>query len=80
MIERKALKDFTLPDYTFTPKGAHVAAIVGLVDLDEKIYEDSLSLKPVRFVEARKGADAVKNQMVTTSLQNLLFGHGRHAW
>ena len=80
VMERKALKDFTFSDGTFIPKGTHVAAIVGPVNVDEKIYEDPLTFKPFRFAESREGADAVKNQMVTTSLQNLIFGHGRHAW
>jgi len=81
---RKAQKDFTFSDGTFIPKGTHVAAIVLPVHLDEKIYEDPLSFKPFRFAEAREGADdardAVKNQLITTSLQYLLFSHGKHAW
>ena len=53
--------------------------------MDEEIYEDPLILKPFRFaVEPCEGAnsarEAAKNQLVTTSLENLLFGHGKHAW
>jgi Cytochrome P450 len=84
VMERKALKDFTFSDGTFIPKGTHVAAVSGPVNMDEEIYEDPLTFKPFRFAEAREGADdaraAVKNQMITTSPQYLLFGHGRHAW
>lgn len=87
VMERKAMKDFTFSDGTFIPKGTHVAAISGPINVDEDIYEDPLTFKPFRFAEAREGAndandarEAVKNQMITTSLQNLLFGHGRHAW
>jgi hypothetical protein len=84
VMERKALKDFTFSDGTFIPKGSHVAATAGPVHMDEEIYEDPLTFKPFRFAEAREGAndarEAVKNEMATTSLQNLLFGHGRHAW
>ena len=83
-MERKALKDFTFLDGTFIPKGTHVAAVAHSVHLDEKFYEDALSFKPFRFVEAREGvndaSDAVNNQLTTTSLQYLLFGHGKHAW
>jgi hypothetical protein len=83
-MERKAMKDFTFSDGTFIPKGTHVGAIAGPVNVDEEIYEDPLTFKPFRFSEAREGADdareAVKNQLVTTSLQHLLFGHGKHAW
>jgi len=66
------------------PKGTHITATARPVHLDGDIYEDPLVFKPFRFAEAREGADdareAVKNQMVTTSLQYLLFGHGKHAW
>jgi cytochrome P450 len=83
-MRRTALKDFTFSDGTFIPKGTHVAAIVRPVHLDEEIYEDPLSFKPFRFAEACEGAngarDAVKNQMITTSLQYLPFSHGKHAW
>jgi len=83
-MQRKAMKDFTFSDGTFIPKGTILAATVGPVDVDEEIYEDPLTFKPFRFAEARKGADdardAVKNQMVTTSVQHLAFGHGKHAW
>ena len=78
------MRDFTFSDGTFIPKGTHVAAISGPVSVDESIYEDPLTFKPFRFAEAREGADdamdAVKNQLATTSVQHLLFGHGKHAW
>jgi Cytochrome P450 len=83
-MQRKALTDFTFSDGTLIPKGTQVAAIIGPLNMDEDIYEDPLSFKPFRFAEAREAGDdardAVKNQMVTTSPQHLLFGHGRHAW
>ena len=78
------MKDFTFSDGTFIPKGTYVAAIAGPVNVDEEIYEDALTFKPFRFAEARGGADdardAVKNQMIATSPQHLLFGLGKHAW
>ena len=82
-LERVALKDFRFSDGTFIPKGTYITATSGPVNVDEQIYDDPLTFKPFRFAEARDGADAmdtVKNQMVTTSLQYLLFGHGKHAW
>jgi len=79
-LERKAMKDFRFSDGTLIPKGTHIAAVAGPVNVDEKIYEDPLTFKPFRFAEVREPADAVKNQLVTTSPQHLLFGHGRHAW
>ena len=83
-MERKALKNFTFSDGTFIPKGTHVAVMARPVYVNENFYEDPLTFKPFRFAEAREGAnearDAVKNQMITTSLQHLVFGHGKHAW
>jgi len=78
-MERKAMKDFTFSDGTFIPKGTHVAIVTRPLHMDGKIYEDPLSFKPFRFAE--EGAnDAVKNQLATTSLEYLPFGHGKHAW
>ena len=78
------MKGFTFSDGTFIPKGTYLAAIAGPVNMDEDIYEDALTFKPFRFAEAREGADgareAIKNQIITTSPQHLLFGHGKHAW
>jgi cytochrome P450 len=83
-MQRKAMKDFTFSNGTFIPKGTIVTAIQSPVNVDEEIYEDPLAFKPFRFAEGREGADgamdAIKNQLVTTSLQNLTFGVGKHAW
>ena len=83
-MERIAVQDFTFSGGTFIPKGTHVAAISGLLTVDEEIYEDPLTFKPFRFAEAREGADdaldAVKNQLSTTSARHILFGHRKHAW
>lgn len=83
-MSRLALKDFTFSDGTFIPKGTSVSAVAHPVHTDEKIYEDPLRFKPFRFAEKREGTDdardAVKNQLVTTSMEYLLFGHGKHAW
>jgi len=80
-MRRKAVKDFTFSDGTFIPKGTHVASLALPVHMDEKIYEDPLIFKPFRFADACEGAGhAVKDQLVTTSPQYLLFGHGKHAW
>ena len=81
-MQRKAMKDFTFSDGTFIPEGTIVAVIHGPVNMDEDIYEDPLTFKPFRFAEACEGADldGPKNQMVATSLKNLTFGHGKHAW
>jgi cytochrome P450 len=79
-MERHALKDFTFSDGTVIPKGSHVAAIVRPLHLNGTIYEDPLTFKPFRFAEADSARAAVKNQMTATSLQYLLWGHGKRAW
>ncbi|KAK0214260.1 hypothetical protein EDD85DRAFT_959990 [Armillaria nabsnona] len=43
-------------------------------------YEDPLELKPWRFSDKRKeDGEGIRHQMVTTSLDYLLFGGGRPA-
>jgi len=79
-LARTAVRDFTFSDGTFIPKGTRVAALIRPVNLDKDIYEDPLTFKPFRFARAPEGTTAaVKDQMVTTSLQHLDFGHGKHA-
>ena len=44
-------------------------------------YEDPLEFKPWRFSDKRKeDGEGIRHQMVTTSLDYLLFGGGRPAW
>jgi len=79
-LTRKALKDFTFSDGTYIPKGTLISAATGCLHVDEDLYKNAAVFDPFRFVEMRKavGEDA-KHQFVSTSLEYLPFGHGKHA-
>ena len=82
-LRRLALKDFTFSDGTFIPKGTHVAAAQYCIQRDPEIHEDAGSFNPWRFSDAREkdtDPNSTKHAFVSTGLDYLTFGHGRHAW
>lgn len=49
--------------------------------LDEEIYAHAEVFDPFRFSNMRDEAgEGAKHQMVSTSVEYIPFGHGRHAW
>ena len=81
-IFRKAVKDVTLSDGTRIPKGTLVAAASVTAHTDDARYAEPDVFDPFRFARMREGGveDALKHQLVNTSLDFLPFGHGKHAW
>ena len=80
-VQRKALKDVTLVDGTFIPKGTMVCAASYPMHQDETHYTDAEEFDPFRFSRMReKEGEGVKHQYVNTSANYIPFGHGRHAW
>ena len=78
---RMTLKDLTLHDGTFLPKGTVVAAAAQPTHLDDAIYADAGAFDPFRFARMRESAgEGTKHQFVNTSLEYIAFGHGKHAW
>ena len=78
---RVTLKDFTFSDGTRVPKGTSLYAVSGPRHRDEKVYPDATTFKGFRFSDMREmEGESTKNQMVSTSPDFLLFGHGKHAW
>ena len=79
---RKAVKDVTLSDGTRIPKGTLVAAAAITAHSDDARYTDPLVFDPFRFARMREGGaeEAVKHQLVNTSVDFITFGHGKHAW
>ena len=48
---------------------------------DEKFYENPNVFQPFRFAEMHEeDSEGVKYQFVSTSIEYLPFGHGKHAW
>ncbi|KAK0493209.1 cytochrome P450 [Armillaria luteobubalina] len=77
---RLVKKDLVFLDGTVVPAGNHITAASYSTHMDEENYEDPLEFKPWRFSDKRKEAGkGIRHQMVTTSLDYLLFGGGRPA-
>ena len=80
-ITRKAMKDVTLIDGTFIPKGTLLAAAAHPTHHDESIYANAEVFEPFRFAKMREGdGEGLKHQFVNTSVDYVSFGHGKHAW
>ncbi|PSS38083.1 hypothetical protein PHLCEN_2v63 [Hermanssonia centrifuga] len=79
-MTRLAMQDFTFSDGTFVPKGSLVSVAAGPMHQDEEFYENAEIFNPWRFVDMREEeGEGTKHQMVSTSLEYVTFGHGRHA-
>ncbi|KAK3985425.1 cytochrome P450 [Cladorrhinum sp. PSN332] len=75
-LERKAIRDTTLPDGTRIPKGSHIA-----VDSSEmwspEVHENPDSHDGYRFLKRRQAGDK-SAQFVQSSREHHIFGGGRH--
>lgn len=70
---------FTFSDGTFIPKGTVLCAPGSAIHYDG--LENPLEFDGFRYERLRKEeGQAAKHQMVSTSMEYLSFGHGRHAW
>ncbi|EED82919.1 predicted protein [Postia placenta Mad-698-R] len=79
-MTRLALKDFTFSDGTFIPAGTTISAPAHAVHFDEDIWPNADVFDPFRFSSLREEeGEGAKHQMVSTSLDYIPFGHGRHA-
>ncbi|KAG9310147.1 cytochrome P450 [Chiua virens] len=77
---RKALKDFTFSDGTFIPKGTSIVVPSRSLHLDNDNYENAHEFDPFRFSNMRgEEGEGTKHHFVSTSLEYLPFGHGKHA-
>jgi cytochrome P450 len=82
-MSRKVLKPFTFSDGTFLPVGSTVAVPVSALHRDAELYNDPNVFDALRFFrEANEESEneSKKGQMVTTGVNYVPFGHGRHAW
>ena len=73
------MKDHTLSDGTFLPKGTWLAATAQAIHLDDANYPNASQFDGFRFsrLPAREND---YNQMVSTSQKFLAFGHGHGSW
>ena len=80
-MTRKAMKDIMLPDGKFVPKGTLITAASYPTHHDDGIYENALAFDPFRYARMRAAdGEGIKHQYVHTSVENISFGHGKHAW
>ena len=78
-LPRKAMRDYTFADGTFIPKGTLVGIGVNAVHFDDRLYKNARVFDPFRFVDTmdKHGAE---HRFVSTGINYLAFGHGKHAW
>ncbi|KAK0212144.1 cytochrome P450 [Desarmillaria ectypa] len=79
-MNRLARKDFMFSDGTIVPAGNQISVAAYSTHIYEANYEDPLEFKPWRFSDMRKKeGEGIRHQMVTPSLDYVLFGNGRPA-
>ncbi|KIO00384.1 hypothetical protein M404DRAFT_29539 [Pisolithus tinctorius Marx 270] len=79
-VQRKAMKDLTLSDGTFIPKGTHLSVPTYLMHRDSTVYENPDAFDPFRFSQLRaEGNESGRHQMVAVNQDYFPFGYGKHA-
>ena len=77
------MRDVTLSDGTILPKGSLLVSASYAMHHDESIYKDANGFDPFRFSRMREGegeGEGMKYQFVSTSLEYVPFGQGKHVW
>jgi cytochrome P450 len=79
LMNRLALKDVTLSDGTYIPKGAEII-VSARTFRDDSVYPNADTFDGYRFYNKRKvPGNEHRYQFVTTSTEHFGFGHGVHA-
>jgi cytochrome P450 len=81
-MQRKVMKDITLSDGTFVPKGVVIMSVALPMHRDSELYPDATTFDGFRFsdIRAETESEALKHQTVSLRPEYLLFGYGKHAW
>ncbi|KAI6040413.1 cytochrome P450 [Pisolithus marmoratus] len=78
-IQRKAMKDLTLSDGTFIPKGTYLFVPTYTVHRDSAVYENPDAFDPFRFTRHHTDRDEdISHQMLAMNQDYLPFGYGKH--
>lgn len=78
---RYVLRDHTFSNGICVPAGTYISVPSHAIGHDGEIYPDADVFDPWRFLNLREGkGEDTKHQFASTSLDYVLFGHGRHAW
>jgi cytochrome P450 len=79
-LTRNARKEFRFKDGTVVPPGAIVTAPALHLHRSEEFYADPNVFDGFRFSRLKEESQkATKHQMVSTDIEYLPFGHGKHA-
>ncbi|KAJ3557278.1 hypothetical protein NP233_g11786 [Leucocoprinus birnbaumii] len=82
IMSRKVMRDWTMTDGTVIPSGTYLGIATAAMNLDETLFPDAMTFKGFRFAEMRQGdgdLDSIKHQLVGLEMDQIIFGHGRHA-
>jgi cytochrome P450 len=81
-VQRFAVKDFRFSDGTLIPAGTFVCVPSYAKHFDELIYSNPNDFDPGRYALSKEHDDdnGPKFQMVSSSLEYVTWGLGRHAW
>ena len=75
------MKDFVFSDGIVIPKGTLIGVAIRPVHHEEKFYENANVFQPFRFFEMHEeNREGAKGQLVSTAIDYLPWGHGKHAW
>ncbi|OCH84018.1 cytochrome P450 [Obba rivulosa] len=79
-LTRVALQDLHLSDGTHIPAGTIVVAAAAETHKDDEYYPNASGFDPFRFSKLREvSGEGTKHQFVSTSVDYISFGHGKHA-
>ncbi|KAG6327662.1 hypothetical protein ID866_11427, partial [Astraeus odoratus] len=79
-INRKALKDITLFDGTYIPKGTLLSVSTAAVHRDGSVYRNPETFDPFRFSCTQASEECSARQQLTAVNDDwLAFGYGKHA-
>ena|ERR1700761_3632843 len=81
-MSRLALRPFTFSNGVTVPAGTLIAVPSGVIHKDGEIYPNPEEFDGFRFAKLReRNVDAVaRHQALSTSVDHVTFGYGRHAW
>ena len=81
-VSRLALQPFTFSNGVTVPPGTLISVPGGVIHRDEELYPNPNEFDGSRFVKLRERdvEGAARHQALSTSVDHLTFGLGRHAW
>ena len=79
-FDRKVMSDLTLPDGTVLPRGTYIGTANSEIMRDPNLWDNPEEFDGLRFYKLRQiPGNENKYQFVTTGIDSMQFGHGRHA-